>query len=167
VSIGLLAVNRCNRGLACVRHGATLILARSTEIMALRDCARHRHSMLFHACRRAFQAELDTAVRSGPAIISLAIGLFEDSAFMDANTRILGARDFRVRILADCSGYEGVTLIFGFLAIYLCVFRRSLRFPNVFLLLPIGTAAIWLLNAVRIALPVMSSGSMTNGSKGP
>ena len=34
------------------------------------------------------------------------------------------------------------------------VFRRDLRFPNVLLLFPIGIAAIWFLNALRIALLV-------------
>jgi exosortase E/protease (VPEID-CTERM system) len=34
------------------------------------------------------------------------------------------------------------------------VFRRDLRFPNVLLLLPIGIATIWVLNALRIALLV-------------
>ena len=43
---------------------------------------------------------------------------------------------------------------FAFLSIYLWVFRRDLRFPNVLLLFPICIAAIWFLNALRIALLV-------------
>ena len=37
------------------------------------------------------------------------------------------------------------------LGVYLLVFRRSLRFPNALVLLPIGVALIWLANSVRIA----------------
>jgi exosortase/archaeosortase family protein len=37
---------------------------------------------------------------------------------------------------------------------YLWLFRHRLRFPNALVLRPVGTAIIWLANAVRIAAPV-------------
>lgn len=77
--------------------------------------------------------------------------LYEPNVLLDAEKRLLGAGDFSVRIDAPCSGYEGVALIITFLSVYLWVFRRELRFPNALLLLPIGIAAIWTLNALRIA----------------
>src|SRR5262245_44879851 len=71
---------------------------------------------------------------------------------MHAPSRLLGAGDFRVVIDAPCSGYEGVGLVIAMLGFYMFAFRRDLRFPIVLALLPIGAAAIWLLNTVRLAL---------------
>ena len=44
-----------------------------------------------------------------------------------------------------------IGLIVVLLGFYLFYFRKSLRFPNALLLLPIGVALIWLANSVRIA----------------
>jgi exosortase E/protease (VPEID-CTERM system) len=64
---------------------------------------------------------------------------------------VLGTSSFTVRILPPCSGYEGIGLIGVFIAIYCCLFRDRLRFPQALLLFPLGAAVIWLCNAVRIA----------------
>src|SRR5262249_13187727 len=52
------------------------------------------------------------------------------------------------------SGYEGIGLILTFLAAYLGFARDDYRFPRSFLLLPLGAVAMWLANAVRLALLV-------------
>jgi len=62
----------------------------------------------------------------------------------------VGTSRFRVVIAPDCSGYEGIGLILAFLGIYLFAFRKDLRFPAALILLPLGAASIWLLNAIRI-----------------
>jgi exosortase E/protease (VPEID-CTERM system) len=80
--------------------------------------------------------------------------LYEPNVLLDNEHRILGVGNFKVQVFGACSGYEGVALIVAFLPIYIWVFRRDLRFPNVLLLLPIGIAAIWVLNALRIAVLV-------------
>jgi exosortase E/protease (VPEID-CTERM system) len=80
--------------------------------------------------------------------------LYEPSARMIASEYLLGAGDFAVLVRAACSGYEGIALVLSMLGFYIYAFRRHLRFPNVLLLLPIGVAAIWLLNALRLALLV-------------
>jgi exosortase E/protease (VPEID-CTERM system) len=80
--------------------------------------------------------------------------LYERNVLYDNAQRILGVGDFKVQVFGPCSGYEGVALIVAFLPIYMWVFRRDLRFPNVLLLFPIGIAAIWVLNALRIAILV-------------
>jgi exosortase E/protease (VPEID-CTERM system) len=80
--------------------------------------------------------------------------LYEPNVLLDNAHQTLGVGDFGVEVAGACSGYEGVALIVAFLPIYMWVFRRDLRFPNVLLLLPIGIAAIWLLNALRIAILV-------------
>jgi exosortase E/protease (VPEID-CTERM system) len=46
-------------------------------------------------------------------------------------------------------------LVIGFLGAYLGWFRESFRWPRAYLLLPIGGALIWLLNAARIAILIL------------
>ena len=77
--------------------------------------------------------------------------LFESNVFSDPERRSLGIGDFWVVIDQSCSGYEGMGLVTAFLCLYLWVFRRDLRLPQAFLLLPIGIVTIWFLNSVRIA----------------
>jgi len=82
---------------------------------------------------------------------ALILKLYERGVVTVPERRIIGIDDFKVNIAAACSGYEGIGLVATFLAIYLWIFRSALRFPNVFLILPVGVAAIWILNSVRIA----------------
>lgn len=79
------------------------------------------------------------------------LGLYEANPFLDMQNMHLGAEDFRVTILAGCSGYEGIGVVVVFMSIYLCVFRHHLRFPNALILLPAAIVAIWILNSMRIA----------------
>ncbi|MEO1250896.1 MAG: exosortase E/protease, VPEID-CTERM system [Pseudomonadota bacterium] len=83
------------------------------------------------------------------------LSLVTDDVISRPAERILGTGDFKVNIAAACSGYEGVGLVLTFLAIYLWVFRKELKFPNAWALLPIGVAAIWTLNSVRIAALIL------------
>ncbi len=62
----------------------------------------------------------------------------------------LGTPGFTVRIAPECSGYEGIGLLLAFLAVYLWVYRRELRFPAALVLLPIGAVTMWVVNALRI-----------------
>jgi exosortase E/protease (VPEID-CTERM system) len=68
----------------------------------------------------------------------------------DPERCLIGTADFRVHIAPECSGYEGIGLIWVFLGVYLWLYRKELRFPAALLLLPLATAVIWLVNAVRI-----------------
>ena len=79
------------------------------------------------------------------------LAAFEPNAVIDMASRTIGAGGFRVIVDSYCSGYEGIGLVLGSLALFVWLFRRQLRFPHALLLFPIGGAAIWLLNAVRIA----------------
>jgi exosortase E/protease (VPEID-CTERM system) len=56
-----------------------------------------------------------------------------------------------VEIASACSGYEGIALIWVFLLFFLWHYRKDLRFPEALLLLPLGTAVMWMANGVRIA----------------
>jgi exosortase E/protease (VPEID-CTERM system) len=80
--------------------------------------------------------------------------LYESDVFIDVSQQILGAGDFHVLVLRECSGYEGIGLVVAFLALYCCLMRRRLRFPHALLLFPFAIAAVWTLNALRISLLV-------------
>jgi exosortase E/protease (VPEID-CTERM system) len=68
---------------------------------------------------------------------------------------LVGTPAFVVTIAPACSGYQGIGLVLVFLGVYLWLFRHELRFPHAFLLLPIGTLIVWLVNAARIALLIV------------
>ncbi|HKB00727.1 MAG TPA: exosortase E/protease, VPEID-CTERM system [Gemmataceae bacterium] len=72
-------------------------------------------------------------------------------AACDPQTMTLSTPRFGVVIMPACSGYEGMGLITVYIAGYLWLFRRDLRFPRALVLWPLGLMAIWLTNVVRIA----------------
>jgi exosortase E/protease (VPEID-CTERM system) len=68
------------------------------------------------------------------------------------NRFVIGTDAFSVFIAPRCSGYEGIGLIAVFLIGFFSWFRKELRFPQSLLLFPLGIAAIWFANALRIAI---------------
>jgi exosortase E/protease (VPEID-CTERM system) len=64
---------------------------------------------------------------------------------------IVGTPTYKIFVDEPCSGYEGIGLITVMLGFYLFFFRKSLRFPNALVLLPIGMILIWVANSLRIA----------------
>ena len=68
---------------------------------------------------------------------------------------LLGTTAFTVEISAPCAGYEGIGLLWVFLGATFWFARYRLRFPNALLLLPLGSAALWAANVVRIAVLVV------------
>ncbi|GAC1473962.1 MAG: hypothetical protein NVSMB9_23490 [Isosphaeraceae bacterium] len=78
------------------------------------------------------------------------LGVLFHDAIHRPGTNLVGTSAFAVEIAPECSGYEGIGLIWVFLAAYFWFFRRELRFPRALWLLPIGTVVIWLANAARI-----------------
>ncbi len=69
----------------------------------------------------------------------------------DPLTRTLGTAGFKVIVGVSCSGFEGMGLVSIFLAVYLGMYRDEFRFPQAFLLFPIGLASMWVTNAFRLA----------------
>ena len=67
----------------------------------------------------------------------------------------IGTPAFSVQVGAGCSGLQGFGVMLAFLAIYFWAFRRVLRFPQVLLLVPIGSALQYFLNCVRIAVLIL------------
>jgi exosortase E/protease (VPEID-CTERM system) len=72
----------------------------------------------------------------------------------DPATQVVGVKGFQIKVATECGGFEGIGLIWVFLAAYLWAFRGSLRFPQALWLVPIGTVVMWLANALRIVLLV-------------
>ena len=64
---------------------------------------------------------------------------------------VLSSNSFSIRIAPACSGVEGFALTTLFFVCYFYAFKEHLRFPNVWVLLPIGLLFSWALNVVRIA----------------
>ncbi len=64
---------------------------------------------------------------------------------------VIGTSTFVVEIAPECSGFEGIGLIWVLLLGSFWIFRDRFRFPRALLLVPIGTALIWVSNSVRIA----------------
>jgi exosortase E/protease (VPEID-CTERM system) len=76
----------------------------------------------------------------------------------NAAQQIVSTPSFAVQIAPACSGIEGMGLVGVFLAVYLWVYRKDLRFPQAYVLFPVGMLTIWLLNAIRIALLILIGG---------
>jgi exosortase E/protease (VPEID-CTERM system) len=64
---------------------------------------------------------------------------------------VLSSNVFRIRIYPGCSGVEGLALTTLFFGCYFYTFKDHLRFPNVWVLLPLGLLLSWALNVLRIA----------------
>src|SRR5262249_15945504 len=84
------------------------------------------------------------------AVVGWMLHLIYPFVLKDPHRMLIGTPTFAAVITPQCSGYEGIGLITAFLSVYLWLFRRELRFPDVLLLLPLGAAVIWIANAMRI-----------------
>ena len=90
--------------------------------------------------------------------VYLLLRLTGKSLFFEPSDYVIGTHNFAVRVLPACSGLEGIALFCAFFAFYLWAFRRDFRFPQVFVLFPLGAIALWLLNSARIALLILLGG---------
>ncbi len=92
-------------------------------------------------------------------IVRALLGLIYGEVVCQPDERIVGTSTFVVEISPQCSGYEGIGLLSVFVAAYLWLFRRDLRFPQALLLWPAGVVILWLGNALRIvALIALGTG---------
>jgi len=73
----------------------------------------------------------------------------------DAPTKAIGTQDWAVLVGPQCSGVEGFLLITLFLTLYIALFRRELRFPNILVLYPIGILLSGAFNVLRISVLIM------------
>jgi exosortase E/protease (VPEID-CTERM system) len=77
--------------------------------------------------------------------------LLTQQVHVDVASELLVVGDFEVLIRPACSGIEGMVLLGIFSSAYVYRFRKTLRFPQAFSLIPLAIAAAWLTNIVRIA----------------
>jgi len=88
-------------------------------------------------------------------VVAILLRLLGQTIVADPQALTIDTPFFGVQIGPACSGLEGVGLIIVFVSIYLRYRRRELIFPRALILLPIGVLAVWLMNAMRIAMFVM------------
>lgn len=96
-------------------------------------------------------------------LVELLLRPFVSNVVANPVTKHIGTTSFAVDIAPECSGFEGVGLILGFSLLWLAVFRRELRFPRAFLLIPAGVVSIFFLNAVRIAALILIGNAGASG----
>jgi exosortase E/protease (VPEID-CTERM system) len=85
-------------------------------------------------------------------VVAAMVHLIAPDAIFRPEELVVGTERFWVRILSECAGYEGIGLIWVFLSAYLVMNRAELRFPHALLLIPIGTVAVWVANALRLTV---------------
>jgi exosortase E/protease (VPEID-CTERM system) len=69
----------------------------------------------------------------------------------DPTRLVLATNRFAVQVSDVCSGLEGAGLLLAFCCAWLVCFRKEYIFPRALLLIPIGLALSFALNALRIA----------------
>jgi exosortase E/protease (VPEID-CTERM system) len=101
---------------------------------------------------------------SGPTLDTVGgiLSLFYGDVFIHHEELLIRVRDFTVEVGADCSGFEGVGLVGIFLAVFLWSRRDQLQFPQALAALPIGMAAIWVANIVRLVALISIGASISS-----
>jgi len=83
--------------------------------------------------------------------VEFVLKVFGIEAIAEPTKYVVSSNSFNIEIGTACSGVEGFALTILFFGCYFFAFKESLRFPNVWVLLPIGLLLSWGLNVVRIA----------------
>jgi exosortase E/protease (VPEID-CTERM system) len=94
-------------------------------------------------------------------VVAFGLGLSRGEVISIPEELVVGTPTYTVFLDRPCSGYEGIGLITVLLGFYLFYFRKSLRFPNALLLLPIGVALVWVANSLRI-VALISVGTLVS-----
>jgi exosortase E/protease (VPEID-CTERM system) len=89
------------------------------------------------------------------AVTKLLLSLISNDVVFDPVVNTLSMGTFKFQIAPVCSGHEGIGMVTASLAVFLVLFRHKLRFPQAFLLLPIGILIIWICNAIRITALIL------------
>lgn len=131
---GLLGVPRLRPGSALLLFAASLAVA-----LLARELGEWSQA-LWHPAALVTLIAVAAVLR--PAFPELAV---------DHANRYVTLGEFSVEIAPQCSGLEGVGLASVVLGTYLAVFRKTLRFPNAWLLLPLGMIAVWVGNVGRLS----------------
>ncbi len=87
--------------------------------------------------------------------VALLLRILGQRVIVQPSLAVVGTQRFSVEIVAGCSGLEGVGLVIVLTGAYLWFYRSRFRFPQGFLLIPVGVVLIGLLNVVRITTLVV------------
>jgi len=86
------------------------------------------------------------------SLTELVLSLFYADVVVVPHQLLLGTPEFVVEIQAGCSGYEGMGLIAVLLSGYLWLKRHELKFPQAWLMLPLGVVLAYYANILRLVL---------------
>jgi len=95
--------------------------------------------------------------------VGAVLGHFLPDLVVDPATFTIGTFRYSVVIAGGCSGVEGLGLILIFTSLWLWVFRKEIRFPQAFLLIPCALGCSWLLNILRLCALILIAS--TGGSE--
>jgi exosortase E/protease (VPEID-CTERM system) len=101
----------------------------------------------------------EPAARLTFGIVKVMLSPLVSHIISDPANMLLGTPTFNVTIDPACSGLEGMGLVLIFGVVWLWLFRHDLRFPQAFLLVPVGLVAAFLLNSARIAALILIGNS--------
>lgn len=87
-------------------------------------------------------------------LVARLLTLVPGTLHVEPDALILGFDAFFVEVGGPCSGLQGFALITLMLTVYLTLFRDRLALPQALVLIPIGIAASFVLNVLRIAVLV-------------
>ncbi len=85
------------------------------------------------------------------ALVAMTLRPFLSDVVASPASWTVGTHLFWVKIAPECSGLEGAGLILVFSVVGLALFRKECRFPRALLLIPLGAAVAFMLNALRLA----------------
>jgi exosortase E/protease (VPEID-CTERM system) len=89
------------------------------------------------------------------SLVHAMLSPFVSGIISNTATLSLGTERFHVEIAPECSGFEGAGLMLAFGVAWLLLFRKECRFPQALLLVPLGVALVFLLNALRITMLIL------------
>jgi len=96
--------------------------------------------------------------------VNAVLGLFIPNLIVDPATFTIGTPRYLITIAGGCSGVEGLGLVLLFTSLWLWVYRKETRFPQVLLLVPCALVCIWLLNIARLCALVFIADAGASGS---
>jgi exosortase E/protease (VPEID-CTERM system) len=82
--------------------------------------------------------------------VASVLRLFNPDLIVDSATFTIGTPQYMITIAGGCSGIEGLGLVLVFTGFWLWSFRKEIRFPQAFLLIPLALGCSWLLNIFRL-----------------
>ena len=96
-------------------------------------------------------------ISGGPTVdlVEFLLAPFAGGPVVRPEPFVIGTADFQVHIKTECGGFQGIGLITMMLAGYLWWFRRIHRFPQSFLLFPIGILLSLTANVLRITALIL------------